>query len=124
MPELDDPARFPFFPFFVDDWIASSTVGSMTLEQQGVYLLLLARQWKARDGLLPKDQALLAKWTGLGGRWPKVGRPVLERCFAEREKGYCNLKLHRLWARAKSKSAKARASAELRWERAQTVDEV
>ena len=52
-----DRARFPYMPFFVDDWLSSDAVESFTLEQQAAYLHLLLRQWKAKDGFLPKDEA-------------------------------------------------------------------
>ena len=111
----DGRTRFPYLPFFVDDWLSSDTVESFTLEQQAVYLLLLLRQWKARDGMLPKDEAALARWTKLGKRWPAVGRPILRQCFNERQDGYVNTKLRRLWDHARQRSSNARAAAEARW---------
>jgi uncharacterized protein YdaU (DUF1376 family) len=104
-------------PFFVDDWLSSDNVDSFTLEQQGAYLRLLARQWKARDGYLPKDEATLARWSGLGARWRKVGRPILEQCFVERAGGLVNPRCRRLWEQVKERSSKARDAAEIRWER-------
>jgi uncharacterized protein YdaU (DUF1376 family) len=111
-----DRARFPYLPLYVDDWLSSDTVDSFTLEQQGVYLLLLLRQWKSKDGLLPKDPATLARWTRLGPRWRKVGRPVLEQCFTLRQDGYCNTKLRRLWEQARERRNQARAAARHRWD--------
>lgn len=111
----ENRARFPYLPFYVDDWLSSDTVESFTLEQQAVYFLLLLRQWKAKDGLLPKDEATLARWTKLGARWSKVGRPVLRQCFNERQDGYVNTKLRRLWEHTRERSGKARASAAARW---------
>ena len=108
-------ARFPYLPFYVDDWLSSDTVDALTLEQQGAYLLLLLRQWKAKDGLLPKDDVTLARWTKLGKRWPTVGRPILQQCFSERQEGYVNTKLRRLWEHARERSGKARSAAAARW---------
>lgn len=113
----DTKARFPYMPFFVDDWLSSDTVEGFTLEQQGAYLLLLARQWKAHDGYLPKDEATLARWSRLGVRWRKVGRPILARCFVERAGGLVNVRLRRLWEMTKDKTTKARQSADVRWDR-------
>jgi uncharacterized protein YdaU (DUF1376 family) len=110
-----DRARFPYMPFFVDDWLSSDAVESFTLEQQGAYLLLLARQWKAKDGYLPKDEATLARWSRLGPRWRTVGRPILDQCFVERAGGYVNPRCRRLWEEVKARSAKARHAAEVRW---------
>jgi uncharacterized protein YdaU (DUF1376 family) len=110
-------ARFPYMPFFVDDWLSSDVVASFTLEQQAAYLLLLARQWKAPNGFLPKDEATLARWSGLGSRWAKLGRPILRQCFVRRKDGYANPRCRRLWEWAKVKSARAKTAAEVRWDR-------
>jgi len=109
-------SRFPYMPFYVDDWLSSDSVESFTLEQQGAYLLLLARQWKAKDGMLPKDEPTLARWSRLGSRWRTVGRPIIERCFVERSGGLVNVRCRRLWEDIKDRSKKARAAAEIRWE--------
>jgi uncharacterized protein YdaU (DUF1376 family) len=111
-----DRARYPYMPFFVDDWLSSDTVEGFSLEQQGAYLLLLARQWKAKDGYLPKDEAQLARWSRLGARWRKVGRPIIQKCFVERAGGLVNVRCRRLWEEVKVKSTKARHAAEFRWE--------
>lgn len=111
----DARARFPYFPFYVDDWLSSDTVDGFSLEQQGAYLRLLLRQWKARDGMLPKDEAQLARWSGLGVRWPKLGKPILAQCFVERRDGFVNLRLRALWEHARSRSHKARGAANARW---------
>jgi uncharacterized protein YdaU (DUF1376 family) len=116
----DSRARFPYLPLFVDDWLSSDAVETMTLEQQGAYLRLLLRQWKAPNGLLPKEDATLARWSGLGARWRRVGRPVLDRCFSERADGFVNLKLRRLWEETRERSGKAREAAAERWRRAKS----
>ena len=108
-------ARFPYMPFYVDDWLSSDAVEAFTLEQQGAYIRLLARQWKAHDGLLPKDEATLARWSGLGTRWKKLGRPIIGRCFVEKGGGWVNPRCRELWEYTRAKSAKARQSAESRW---------
>jgi uncharacterized protein YdaU (DUF1376 family) len=117
-----DRSRFPYFPFYVDDWLSSSVVGGLTLEQRAVYLMLLLMQWKTKNGLLPNDEAALARWCGLqqpdgtaGARWAKVGRPVLRQCFTERGEGLVNGKLRELWERARTRSVQATRAAEHRW---------
>jgi uncharacterized protein YdaU (DUF1376 family) len=102
-------------PFYVDDWLSSDAVESFSLEQQAVYLRLLLRQWKARDGMLPKDEASLARWSGLGAKWPKVGRPVLARCFTEHANGYINPRCRELWEHIRERTAKAHRAAAIRW---------
>lgn len=112
----DQKARFPYMPFYVDDWLSSDAVDSFNLEQQAAYLLLLLRQWKAKDGMLPKDEPTLARWSRLGPRWPKLGRPIVARCFVERRDGLVNLRCRALWEAAREKSAQARDAAQKRWE--------
>lgn len=109
-------ARYPYMPFYVDDWLSSDAVESFSLEQQAAYLRLLLRQWKAKDGVLPKDEASLARWSGLGAKWPKVGRPVLARCFIERSGGYVNPRCRDLWEHIKERTAKAQRAAAIRWQ--------
>ena len=115
--DANSKSRFPYMPFYVDDWLSSDTVASFTLEQEAVYMRLLFRQWKAPDGQLPKDEAVLAGYARLGSRWRKVGRPIIQRCFVERADGLVNLRLREIWLHVRSKSKKAKAAAEARWER-------
>lgn len=112
----EEQARFPYMPFYVDDWLSSDSVDSFTLEQQAAYLLLLLRQWKAKDGMLPNDERTLARWTRLGARWPKVGRPIVARCFVERRGALVNVRLRELWEAARRKSGKAARAADSRWD--------
>lgn len=111
----DEKTRFPYVPFYVDDWLSSDAIAGFTLEQEAVYLRLLLRQWKASDGQLPKDEGLLAGYSRLGHRWAKVGRPIIQRCFVERTGGWVNPRLREEWLRVRSKSEKAKAAADLRW---------
>ena len=107
--------RFPYVPFYVDDWLSSDTIAGFTLEQEAAYLRLLLRQWKAPDGQLPKDEGLLAGYTRLGARWKKVGRPIIQRCFVERANGYVNERLREEWLRVRDRSEKAKVAAGKRW---------
>ena len=109
-------SKFPYMPFYVDDWLSSDTVAGFTLEQEAAYLRLLIRQWKAPDGQLPKDERVLASYAKLGTRWGKVGRPIVQQCFVERAGGLVNLRLREIWLHVKSRSAKAKAAAEKRWD--------
>lgn len=112
-----EKTRFPYLPFYVDDWLSSDAVSGFTLEQEAAYLRLLLRQWKAADGQLPKDETLLASYSRLGARWRKVGRSILQRCFVERADGYVNTRLRTEWLKVRERSSKAKAAAEERWGR-------
>lgn len=117
-----DKARFPYMPFYVDDWLSSDTIAGFTLEQEAAYMRLLFRQWKAPDGQLPKDEMLLAGYTRLGPRWRKVGRPIIQRCFVERAGGLVNLRLREIWLHVRARSKQASAAASARWSQPQQSD--
>jgi uncharacterized protein YdaU (DUF1376 family) len=109
-------SRFPFMPFYVDDWLASNAVASFSVEQRGAYIALLIRQWKADDGILSSDERTLAQWSGLGARWAKVGRPIVARCFVKYRGGIINETCRRLWEKTQARSRQAREAANARWE--------
>jgi uncharacterized protein YdaU (DUF1376 family) len=109
-------ARYPYMPFYVDDWLSSDKVESFTLEQQGAYLRLLLRQWKSKTGVLPADETTLAKWSGLGAKFPKLGRPIIEQCFVRSNGGLVNERCRVLWERARERASKASAAARMRWD--------
>ena len=67
---------FPYFKFFPADWLGSTSVACMTLEQQGAYIRLMAHAWQASDSGLPDDDTALAMLSGLGDRWRAAGPPV------------------------------------------------
>jgi len=55
-------AGFTWFKFDVIDWLTSPNVLSMTSSEEGLYIRLLAVQW--RDGRLPSDLKMLAICVG------------------------------------------------------------
>lgn len=116
MTSRDEKNGFHYFPFYVDDWLSSDRIEAFTLEQEAAYLRLLIRQWKAPDGQLPKDEEVLARFSRLGAKWKKVGRPILAACFVERAGGWVNPRLRQIWLHVRERSAKARAAAEKRWD--------
>jgi uncharacterized protein YdaU (DUF1376 family) len=110
--------RLPWFKFFPMDWVSSETMERFTVEQEGAYMRLLCRQWMAKDGYLTNDEEILQGWSGLNGRWRKVGRPIIQKCFVRRANHRLeNTKLRELWEDARVKHEKARKSAEQRWKK-------
>lgn len=57
------PKRLTWFPLYVDDWLSSSVVTRLELDEQGAYIKLLAFGWK--HGGIPSDHAELARLLGL-----------------------------------------------------------
>lgn len=50
----------PWFKFYAADWLLSPSVRTMTAEQRGIYVQLLAEQWYSGNGL-PSDDGVLCR---------------------------------------------------------------
>lgn len=68
--------NLPWFPFWVRDFLTSRTVAAMSMEEVGVYIMLLCQQWE--DGPIPNDPDSIARIIRAD---PNVVRTTLERCF-------------------------------------------
>lgn len=51
-------AELPYFAFYAGDWLASSTVSRLTLEEEGTFIRLLAYGWRMNG--IPNDRRELA----------------------------------------------------------------
>src|SRR5262249_42577825 len=72
--------RPPAFQFYVKDWLTSKKRATMTLEQQGAYINLLAHCWDSDDCSLIDDDSELAALSELRERWATEGSKV-KQCF-------------------------------------------
>lgn len=71
-------------PLFTDAYLADTR--HLTTIQHGAYLLLLMVAWRTRDGTLPNDDAVLARYAGLTrAQWGRM-KPTL-MAFFELENG-------------------------------------
>lgn len=77
-------AKPPYFPFFPADWLSSSAVAQLTLEEQGAYLNLLCHQWGSPDCTLPADPGVLGYLSRLADRWAECGPKILRLCFTRK----------------------------------------
>lgn len=64
--------------WWIDRWRKSTAYTDMTLAEQGAYRNLLDELW-LRDGIIPKDERILAKIAGDMKGWAKVRVAVLAR---------------------------------------------
>nr|DAQ12763.1 MAG TPA: Protein of unknown function (DUF1376) [Caudoviricetes sp.] len=65
----------PFMQLYVADYLGDTR--HLTTEQHGAYLLLLMTMWRS-DGVLPKDDAKLARIVGMSvARWKRISDDVL-----------------------------------------------
>lgn len=70
----------PAFLFNVADWLLSDTIAIMTVEQEGAYIRLLARQWHDETCTLPDDDEVLSRLSRLNGKWATEGK-LVRSCF-------------------------------------------
>ena len=72
-------AEYPMFPLWTDAYLGDTS--HLTTTEHGAYLLLLITAWRSKDGQLPDDDKLLARFTRTTpGQWKKI-RPILEPFF-------------------------------------------
>jgi uncharacterized protein YdaU (DUF1376 family) len=73
--------RPPAFQFYAKDWLSSKKIMTMTLEEEGAYIHLLAHCWDSPDCTLPEDESELAQLSRMGERWFNCGLTALRKCF-------------------------------------------
>src|SRR5215471_18539601 len=73
--------RPPAFQFYAKDWLSSKKIVTMTLEEEGAYIHLLAHCWDSQDCTLPDDDSELAQLSRMGERWFNGGSTTLRKCF-------------------------------------------
>jgi uncharacterized protein YdaU (DUF1376 family) len=73
--------RPPAFQFYAKDWLSSGKIATMTVEEEGAYIHLLAHCWLSEDCTLPDDDTELAQLSRLGERWLNGASVKLRSCF-------------------------------------------
>lgn len=102
----------PWFPFYVDDFLASPKVRRMDAEHVGVYLLLLLEQWQS--GPIPKGSE--DELAGVMRTHSECIADVLHSSFEETKDGWVNRRLQRIEKEQRAKSESARRAAKARWD--------
>ena len=74
-------AKSPAFQFYPADWLGSTKVDLMTLEEQGGYLRLLCHAWSDDNCSLPDDDDKLSRLSRLGEKWFKGSSKIIKECF-------------------------------------------
>lgn len=69
----------PAFQFYASDYLSSSKVQRMTLEEEGAYIRLLAYNWQ--DGFIPADIKKLARLCKVSPRKMESIWEALQECF-------------------------------------------
>ena len=110
------PNPLPYYPFYPADWELSRSVQMMTLAQEAVFQRCLMLQW--RDGYIPDDPAMVARFIGKEPRTVKAAWSVVRRQFVESQPGRLeNERLSRERRKSSEKSVSASESAKRRSER-------
>ena len=111
--------KSPAFQFYVNDWLSSPKIMTMTPAEEGAYIRLLAIAWGNKDCGLPDDDNQLAILSRLNEGWFKGSSDKIRKCFFKKGNRLYNKRL--LFERKKQKiwrdksslgglmSAKARA---------------
>jgi uncharacterized protein YdaU (DUF1376 family) len=81
-----------WFPFFVNDFLASSKVALMSTEEIGAYILLLCHAWNDPTCSLPIASNSLSKLGRISGDLSKI-----RACFVERDGRLVNERLYVEW---------------------------
>src|SRR5215469_15168602 len=109
---VDEVNRPPAFQFYPKDWLSSKKIVTMTLEEEGAYIHLLAHCWDSPDCTLPDDDTELAQLSRLGERWFSGGSAKLRACFLPHPKKSGRLLNARLLEERKKQEAWRRKSRE------------
>jgi uncharacterized protein YdaU (DUF1376 family) len=107
-------ARLPIMPVFPRDLIADTA--HLSPEQFGAYCRILFHTWIANGQALADDERRMAHLVGVSvHRWRTHLRPVLVEFFDLGDGHWHQKRLEAEWAKALTKSTKARKSANDRW---------
>jgi len=107
----------PWFPFWVDDFLASPKVRVMKPEEVGVYLLLLCEQHQNGRVTWPCERKAAALQTH-----PDCIEYVLAQCFKKDRHGFYSPRLRQIHAEQQSKSEQGKRAAKARWDKGSDAD--
>ena len=107
---MSKPSHIPLFP---DAYLRDNY--RLTLEQHGLYLILLMEAWGSDDCSLPDDEAALAHIAGLPvAKFRKIAPDVLAKWTSSGGR-LTQKRLLKEWFYVREKSQKRKAAAHTRW---------
>ena len=108
---MSKPSHIPVFP---DAYLRDNF--RLTLEQHGLFLMLMMEAWNSPDCSLPDNEKDLAKIAGITpARFRKISPEVLEKWTRDGGRIY-QKRLLKEWRYVREKSAKRKAAANSRWQ--------
>lgn len=110
----------PYFPFYPGDWLSSTKVRILTLEERAAYFEIMCHMWGFEgECYLPDDDTLLARIAGVTQeRWMEMRQSLVDGPMAVLQtdgRRITNKRLLAEWNKASEKSAKAAQSARSRY---------
>lgn len=99
-----------WFPFYPNDFLASTKVSLMDTCEIGAYLLLLCHEWASPDCSLPTDEEQLKRLARYSGDFSRI-----RACFIEKRGKLFNVRLVSEWEKANHQKDLARDAANKRW---------
>lgn len=100
-----------WFPFFANDFLASSKVALMSTEEIGAYLLLLCHQWNDPKCTIPSDAEMCQKLSRSNVNLEKVFL-----CFKKVRGRFVNVRLYKEWEHTMNNKKLASEHASMRWQ--------
>ena len=105
------PSHIPLFP---DAYLRDNY--RLSLEQHGLFLMLMMEAWDSDDCTLPDDEKFLANVAGITpAKFRKIAGPVLDKWTREGGRIY-QKRLVKEWNYVREKSGKRKAAAQVRWQ--------
>lgn len=116
--------RQPYYKFFPSDYRAKTL--DLTIEQHGVYRLLLDLAWLQPDGTLPADLGFIRRALPSmhGHQFTRLVPPILERFFVKSGDRFVNERLSNERQNADKTSEKQRQNVAKRWSRVKEINDL
>lgn len=109
---MSKPSHIPLFP---DAYLRDNY--RLSLEQHGLFLVLMMEAWGSEDCTLPDDEKQLAAIAGIPlVKFRKIAAPVLARWTSEGGRLH-QKRLLKEWHYVREKSEKRRAAADAKWQK-------
>jgi uncharacterized protein YdaU (DUF1376 family) len=110
---MERVGKDPAMPLYVNDWLSSRRVQTMTQLQELAYFRLLCFCWTSGDASLPDDDNQLAVLSRMGEEWFKGSSTTVKECFNKHPTKVAHLtneRLYDLWRERQEWRDKCRAA--------------
>ena len=95
-----------WYPHHIDRWRGSLVIQGMSDGAYRGYHTLLMSQWESEDGMLPQDDKMLARMSGLFTRWKQFRDEILDNFESVEDRIFNRVQSGENWFRALRKYLK------------------